>query len=163
MSAKKLCKKRLSAFLDNCPRFAYEPSKGSFKGWLFQLAKWRIADQFRKRGRLVLGLPEEELHASVEAMGSAYPELGAHWEEEWANNLLQAAMERLKREVDPKHYQIFFLRDIKGWKGRRVATWLGVSITSVYTVRHRIRKLLKKIVVELESSPETAIRFHEKE
>ncbi|MDA7916341.1 sigma-70 family RNA polymerase sigma factor, partial [Verrucomicrobia bacterium] len=31
------------------PEFSYDPSKGSFKGWLMQLTRWRIKDQFRKR------------------------------------------------------------------------------------------------------------------
>src|ERR1700739_401753 len=31
------------------PLFRYDPNIGSFRGWLLTLAKWRIADQFRKR------------------------------------------------------------------------------------------------------------------
>src|SRR5205814_2800714 len=27
----------------------YDPALGSFKGWLLQITRWRIADQFRKR------------------------------------------------------------------------------------------------------------------
>ena len=29
----------------------YDPAAGSFKGWLLQTARWRIADQFRRRER----------------------------------------------------------------------------------------------------------------
>src|SRR5580658_4207560 len=29
--------------------FHYDPARGSFKGWLLQIARWRVADQFRKR------------------------------------------------------------------------------------------------------------------
>src|SRR2546422_869000 len=31
------------------PGFKYDPSIGSFKGWLLQLTHWRIIDQLRKR------------------------------------------------------------------------------------------------------------------
>src|ERR1043166_879954 len=31
------------------PGFEYDRAKGSFKGWLLQMTKWRIQDQFRKR------------------------------------------------------------------------------------------------------------------
>src|SRR6188472_4115314 len=32
------------------PSFKYDPSVGSFKSWLLTLTRWRIIDQFRKRG-----------------------------------------------------------------------------------------------------------------
>src|SRR5499426_3368141 len=33
----------------NIDRLDYDPAIGSFKGWLLQITRWRIADQFRKR------------------------------------------------------------------------------------------------------------------
>src|SRR4051812_15024997 len=33
------------------PGFRYDPAKGSFKAWLFQISRRRIADQFRRRAR----------------------------------------------------------------------------------------------------------------
>src|SRR5947208_13951019 len=33
----------------NIDKLKYDPALGSFKGWLLQITRWRIADQFRKR------------------------------------------------------------------------------------------------------------------
>src|SRR5687767_10386730 len=33
------------------PDFKYDPSLGSFKGWLLNTTRWRITDQLRKRKR----------------------------------------------------------------------------------------------------------------
>lgn len=33
------------------PDFKYDPAIGSFKGWLLNITRWRISDQFRKRQR----------------------------------------------------------------------------------------------------------------
>src|SRR5271154_3734366 len=35
--------------MKSMPDFQYDAKKGSFKGWLLSLTKWRITDQFRKR------------------------------------------------------------------------------------------------------------------
>src|SRR5215510_5853251 len=44
------------------PGFRYDPAKGSFRRWLFNQARWRIADQFRKRQRkdLLQGAPHDD-------------------------------------------------------------------------------------------------------
>ena len=34
------------------PKFQYDPAIGSFKAWLLNMTRWRIVDQFRKRGPL---------------------------------------------------------------------------------------------------------------
>src|ERR1700722_12524247 len=39
------------------PGFNYDPSVGSFKGWLLKLTRWRMTDQLRKRR--LQELPEE--------------------------------------------------------------------------------------------------------
>src|SRR5437763_9804802 len=33
----------------NVGKLRYDPNVGSFKGWLLNITRWRIADQFRKR------------------------------------------------------------------------------------------------------------------
>src|SRR5437762_9616110 len=33
----------------NIDKLKYDPAIGSIKGWLLQITRWRIADQFRKR------------------------------------------------------------------------------------------------------------------
>src|ERR1700734_3990453 len=43
----------LISVMKSMPHFQYDSTKGSFKGWLLSLTKWRIADQFRKRQRAI--------------------------------------------------------------------------------------------------------------
>src|SRR3954467_10834575 len=40
----------------NVGKLKYDPAIGSFKGWLLNITRWRIADQFRKR------LPDQQRH-----------------------------------------------------------------------------------------------------
>ena len=40
----------LIAVAKHMPTFKYGPSLGSFEAWLLKMARWRIVDQFRKRG-----------------------------------------------------------------------------------------------------------------
>jgi RNA polymerase sigma-70 factor (ECF subfamily) len=152
-------------------KFRCDRSFGSFKAWLLRLTRWRISDQFRNR-LVNCALPEdhrlrfsrrgsalaEELGSKETATSSALDYsvdpssviLDQVWDEEWKNNLLATAIERVKAQVRPKDYQIFDLCVIKSLPISRVASTLGVSAAQVYLAKHRITKLIREKVRRLE-------------
>jgi RNA polymerase sigma factor (sigma-70 family) len=140
----------------NVGKLRYDPAIGSFKGWLLNITRWRIADQFRKR------LPDQQRHRQpADDRGTAtmdrFPDSSAQtlddlWEQEWKENLFGAAITRLKKKVDPKQLQIFDCYVQKEWPAQKVAEHLRVSVGQVYLARHRISALLKKEVKALEKS-----------
>jgi RNA polymerase sigma factor (sigma-70 family) len=138
--------------------FQYNPQKGSFKGWLLQLTRWRILDQLKKRdSRLVGRRAQAETStrtATIERLADPSGDvLEAAWDQEWEANLLEAALERVKQKVDPKHYQIFDLHVFKKWPVAKVARSLGITAGRVYLTKHRIAKLVKKEVAHLRAKP----------
>ncbi|MGO9244561.1 MAG: RNA polymerase sigma factor [Verrucomicrobiia bacterium] len=135
--------------------FKYDPSLGSFKGWLLNTTRWRIADQLRLRQQAAQ--PNERrapATTSTDAIeripGDAGIDLDAVWEEEWQKNLMDAALHRVKRQVSPQQYQLFDLYVFKNWSVRKIAKTLGVSASQVYLAKHRISNLLKKEIKNLE-------------
>lgn len=132
----------------------YDPARGSFKGWLLHITRWRIADQFRKRQ------PGEDrrrfadntrITATMERLPDpAGVDLDALWEKEWQENLLAAAMQRVKKKVEAKQFQIFDCYVRKEWPAQKVAAELGVSIGQVYLARHRVTAALKKEIRALQ-------------
>ena len=138
------------------PEFRYNPQVCSFKGWLMHVVRRRIIDLLRKRQtrpQEVAPLPSDTTTTGV---GLQIPDTAAErafagmWDEEWANNLVDAAMERVKRAVKPEHYQIFYLYSVKNLPARDISELLGVSAAKVYVVRHRVARLVKQAVKKLE-------------
>jgi RNA polymerase sigma factor (sigma-70 family) len=131
-------------------KFKRDRSAGSFKGWLRNLTRWRIADQLRKRGRAdlkVLVFSEEHAEVLQDPANGGLEEI---WEKEWRTNLLEAATERVRRQVKEEHYQIFDLNVIKQWPAQKVARVLGVNVGLVYLAKHRVSALIRKEVRLLE-------------
>ena len=79
--------------------------------------------------------------------------LEAIWDEEWEQNLMSAATERVKRAVDPKQYQIFDLYVLKNWPAGKVASTLKVNLGRVYLAKHRIGTMIKKEIKYLHTKP----------
>jgi RNA polymerase sigma-70 factor (ECF subfamily) len=133
------------------PGFHYDPTIGSFKGWLLQIARRRIVDQFRKRNAgtgtdqrsSIETLSPAELESLSDPVGC---DLEAIWDEEWEKSVLAAAIERVKRRVSPEQYQLYDLYVFQRWPVTKVARELGVSLGRVYLAKHRIGRLLKKEV-----------------
>ncbi len=137
------------------PTFEYNPAIGSFKTWLLNMTRWRITDQLRKRGPFAASHPAFEDTATgtrtVDKVADpAVPDLDALWDAEWEKNLLEAAMAKVKRRLDPQKYQIFDLYVNKDWPPEKVAAAFGVSVDQVYLAKHRTTELIKEEVKRLE-------------
>jgi RNA polymerase sigma-70 factor (ECF subfamily) len=137
--------------------FTYDPAVCSFKSWMLQLTRWRIINQIKKRERDNVGqasrlsgsgeTPVLPLEQIPDPAGFG---LESIWDEEWEKNLLAAALERVKRQVDPEQFQIFDLYCLEQWPPQKVASTLGVGIGRVYLAKHRVGRLLKKEIKKLE-------------
>jgi RNA polymerase sigma-70 factor (ECF subfamily) len=135
----------------------YDPAIGSFKGWLLQITRWRIADQFRKRQpglqQRARSQPDRATATIERVADSNAVDLDALWEREWQQNLLSAAITRVKKKIDPKQFQIFDCYVRKEWPAQKVADTLRVNVGQVYLARHRVGALLKKEIKALEKTP----------
>jgi RNA polymerase sigma factor (sigma-70 family) len=141
--------------------FRADPAAGSFKSWLLTLIRWRIGDQLRKRARdealrhhkSATPDPGTELSTATEerVADPAGSLLDTVWNEEWQQNLVGTALEKIKTQVRPKHYQIFYLLMVKQLSPSRVAKALHVNVGQVYLVKHRVGGLFKKALRDIEA------------
>jgi RNA polymerase sigma factor (sigma-70 family) len=142
----------------NIQKFKRDPKRGSFKGWLRNLTRWRIADQFRKRTRPLPGESGETVRTHQppeEIPESADNNEGPDWDHEWRSHLLKVALQRVKQRVSEEQFQLFDLYVTREWPIPRVCQTLGVSKTQVYLAKLRITRLLRKEVARLEKEWET--------
>ncbi len=134
----------------NMGKFRYEPQVCSFKGWLMHITRRRIIDHLRRRQtrpRELLPLPSETETGEAErqladpAAETAFDRL---WNEEWEKNLADAVIDRVKKLVNPEHYQIFYFHSVQNLPARKIAQLMNISTTKVYVVRHRVASLLRR-------------------
>jgi len=141
--------------------FRYDPAAGSFKGWLLTIVRWRVGDQFRKRQQQIQPPharreTKTSSTATVERVADpAAIDLNALWDEEWHRTLFDAALARVKRQANARHYQMFDLHALKNWPVQKVAKTLGVSTGQVRLAKHRITVLMRREVARLEKEEET--------
>jgi len=130
------------------PDFKYDPAIGSFKAWLLNVTRWRIADHLRQRQAHPLAADDRVDTPTGKpplAVKGEYvlPELEKLWDEEWKKSLLDAAITKARRRLDPTQYQIFDCYVNKEWPPERVAKAFGLSVNQVYLAKHRVTEAIK--------------------
>src|ERR1017187_378845 len=153
--AQDVVQETLISVAKHMPTFRYDPAIGSFKTWLLNMTRWRIIAQFRKRQPL-----SEHQHPAQDTTTRtgttdriADPNsqsVDAVWEAEWETNLLNAAMNNVKRRGDPQKYQIFDFYVNKDWAPGKVAECFGVSVDQGYQIKHRVMEAIRTEVGRLE-------------
>ncbi len=126
--------------------FERSPRAGSFRRWLYQLARWRSDDKIRERGRLVVQALHDGPGTDRTDPANRVPapdDAEAQQELEARRLLFRAAMDRLRRRATPRDLQIFQLVTLEEWPASKVAAFLGISTPLVYVVRHRVANQLK--------------------
>ena len=133
--------------------FTYDRAIDSFKGWLLYLTRKRIALEYRRKERdRVASDRSEPTDWTLEANDLPDPagfDLQSMWEQEWERNLWEAAITRVKKEVNAKQFQMFDLYTIKERSAQEVARQLNVPVAQVYLAKHRISSLLKNELTRL--------------
>lgn len=136
-------------------KFKRDRALGSFKGWLRNITRWRIADQLRKRTRHME--PEDTQDQQrcqaldlAQIPDPAVDDLEAVWEADWQANLMEAAIQNVRRQAKEEFFQMFHLYVVQQWPAGKVARTLGVNVGQVYLAKHRVLGLIKKEARRLE-------------
>jgi len=157
--AQEVVQETLIAAAKHLPEFQYDPKKCSFKTWLLNMSNWRVQDQLRKRQNPSTPQPahlrrDEEGRTRTATIELVPDPAGAGletiWDDEWKKTLLEAALARVKSQVDLKQWQIFDLYALKEWSVKDVAKALGISSARVYLAKHRVSVLVTKELKRLE-------------
>ena len=157
MEADEVVQETMVAVARQMPEFRYDRAIGSFKSWLFTITRRSIGKHLKKR---LTGDSDfansggAALAEELESYADPAPGLEEQWEEEWRLNLVHLAMDRVRRRIKPRQYQMFDLYVTQHLPLEEVKKMLNVNAAQVYMaklrvsamVRHEVNVLEKKLI-----------------
>lgn len=147
--AHELVAETLAVAVKGVPEGAYDRSKGRLRDWLRGILRNQYRRLLQRRG---VEAAHSEPAALATAGAATENSVDTAYDREWRLELLDQALELLRRESDIEQFQAFDLLARRDWKASEVAKLLGATRGAVYVAKHRMLKRLREIMFGLENS-----------
>ncbi len=122
--------------------FAYDPAKGSFRGWLFTVARNEIRKFITRKAHRGRGTGDSDMRQILEEQPDVQPDED-EWDREYQLHLFHWAAARVKVDFRDATWQAFWRTVTANEPVEVVAQELGMSTGAVYIARSRVLARIK--------------------
>ena len=150
--ARDLCQDVLRAVAGAIDRWDPDPARGTFRGWLFRIARNLMLNYLASRRKHPAGTGDSDLHRLLEAQLATDPEDSVLFDTEYKRIVFRRAADSIQHEFAATTWQAFWLTGVEAVETREVARRLALSPGAVYIARSRVLARLKERVREIEGS-----------
>ncbi len=128
--------------------------RGSFRAWLFLIARNLMINAFRARRRHPLATGSSDVGRLLDAQPASDDEDSKLVDEQYERRLFHWAVEQVRAEFRDSTWQAFWRTSVDGRPAKQVAEELRISTGAVYIARSRIMARLKRKIEEVEGRGE---------
>ena len=130
------------------PGFAYDASRGTFRGWLLTVTRSQAAAWWDRQRRQPAAVGDSAVVDAADRQAIVHER--QQWEDDYRQCLLAIAAERVRPQVQDATWQAFWKTSMEHRPIEAVAAELGMSIGAVYIARSRVIGRLRAAMAELE-------------
>ena len=140
----------LAAVHKRIPSWDPDASKGSFRAWLFRVARNISVDEIHRRAKRATASGDSQVAEFLSQLPDGSEGQQAEFDAEYRRSLFDWASRQVKREVRDITWKSFCMTAIDGQKAEHVATTLGIPVGSVYTAKCRVVARIRSKIQELD-------------
>jgi RNA polymerase sigma-70 factor (ECF subfamily) len=131
-------------------RLDYDPSRGTFRGWLFTVVRNRLRNFLALQARQARPSGDTNAQRLLAAVPAREQDQAALWEQEYEARLFACAAERVRPTLQESTWRAFWLTAVEGKSGQEAADALGLTCAAVYLARRRVTARLKEEIHKLQ-------------
>jgi RNA polymerase sigma-70 factor (ECF subfamily) len=130
--------------------FAYDPAK-SFRAYLKTLARYAWCDFLEASQQPGGGSGGSEVLKRLETV-EAGDDLVQRLNEQFDQELLAEAQERVRQRVEAHTWEAFRLTAVEGLSGAEAGSRLGMKVATVFKAKSKVQQMLREEVARLEEA-----------
>jgi RNA polymerase sigma factor (sigma-70 family) len=131
-------------------RYDPAPDRGSFRGWLFRIARNLIINLLAAQRRHPQGTGDTDVQRMLEQCPVPSGEDSAFFEAEYRGRLIAWAAERIRGDFSETAWQAFWRSSVEGHPAKEVADCLGISLGTVYQYKSRVVVRIRRELAQFE-------------
>ena len=144
-----LCQEVFRAVAAAASRWTPDPARGSFRGWLFRVARNLLVTSIRRQQKQARASGDSNIHRLLETQPAAADEDARAVEGEYRRRLFELAARSIEAEFTRTTWQAFWRTAVETQEVAAVAAELGLSPGAVYIARSRVLSRLRRRVREI--------------
>jgi RNA polymerase sigma-70 factor (ECF subfamily) len=148
--ARDLCQDVLRAVALAIERWDPDPARGSFRAWMFRIARNMLINFCAQRRRHVRGSGDTAVHQALADQPGHNSRDSALYETEYRRQLFVWAAGQVRDEFTVTTWQAFWLTAVEERDTKSVAEELGISPGAIYIARSRIIARLRARIQQFE-------------
>jgi RNA polymerase sigma-70 factor (ECF subfamily) len=143
----------LQAVSGGIRRLDYDPRRGSFRGWLFTVARNKLRNFLAAQKRPGRGTGDTDAQHRLQELPAREEDQTAWWDQEYERRVFSWAAEQVRGTFQKSTWQAFWKTAVEGKTGPEVARALQMSVAAVYLAKGRVMARLKEVIRETLEEP----------
>ncbi|HEV8060169.1 MAG TPA: sigma-70 family RNA polymerase sigma factor [Gemmataceae bacterium] len=135
-------------------RLEYDPSQGTFRGWLFTITRNKVFTFLSTRRNRAQSSGDSATQRLLDEQPDPN-DSSDEWELEYQRRIASLAMEHVKNEFHESTWQSFWLTAVEGIAPADAAKRIGISAGAVYVAKSRVLARVKAEVEAMQRQEES--------
>jgi len=133
-------------------KFRYDRRRGTFRGWLFTVARNKLRNFLTAAGRRERASGDSNVLQMLGKIPDQDANNSSVWDDEYDRRLFSWAADRVQEEFTASTWDAFWRNGVEGQPAAVVADGLGLSVGAVYVAKCRVVARLRKEIEVIEDS-----------
>ena len=131
-------------------RWLERDDRGSFRAWLFRIARNHAIDFLTRRKHRPWATGGDDAARTLEEIADVDDDVSSDFDIEYRREVFRWASQRVRESVAETTWMAFWLTSVEERPIKEVAEQLALSVGSVYIARSRVMKRLRALVRQYE-------------
>jgi RNA polymerase sigma factor (sigma-70 family) len=131
-------------------RYDPDPERGSFRGWLFKIARNLMINLLAARRVRPQATGDSNVQEMLERVPAPDGAETALFDAEYRRRLFLWAAEQVRGEFRESTWRAFWLTAVEGVEAGAAATAAGISVGAVYIAKSRVMARLRSVIEQVD-------------